>query len=392
MHVLPREPSVPRLIIDRRRAEFADRDSEERFIRHFLPERNAQLKASLLFAAAFYVAFATTDFATLGGTVVAWILMGLRVGVAVVALGAWVAVTRRPGSVSVSIGAACTLLSVALAVFMVVCWYQPGVLAWNAMSQALILMAVYVNFPNRFVYAVAIGITSSAVFAGMLLVQGNLKADDLLTLVLLLILGNALGYVAARRFHVAQREQYRASILLQQMADRDPLTGCYNRRFLQKGWLDAELERTRRYGTPLSVMLCDIDHFKRVNDTYGHAAGDQVLADFAGLLLTLTRDTVDSVIRYGGEEFLVVLPQTDLAGASALAERIRLAFAATVIRVPSGMPVSATASFGIAAVPVLAANLPASAEALIGAADAELYAAKDAGRNTVRGTLVGAAA
>jgi diguanylate cyclase len=385
--VLPRDPSSPRLTIDRRRAEFADRGSEERFIRHFLPERNAQLKASLLFAAVFYVAFGATDIALMGSTVAAWALVGLRVGVALVGLGAHAAIVRRPGSVQVSIGAACTLLVAALAVFMVVCWYQPEALAWNTMSQALILMAVYVNFPNRFLYAVAIGVGSSVVFAALLCVQGNLRADDELTLVLLLVMGNALGYIAARRFNVAQREQFRASILLQQLADRDPLTGCYNRRILQKGLLDAELERARRYGTPLSVILCDIDHFKRVNDTYGHAAGDQVLADFAGLLLTMTRDSVDSVIRYGGEEFLLVVPQTDLAGAQALAERIRLAFAGAASGAAS---VAATASFGIAALPPRAPHPPASGEALIGAADARLYAAKRAGRNTVCGTVIGA--
>jgi diguanylate cyclase (GGDEF)-like protein len=390
--VLRPPPSTPTLTIDRRRAEFTDRDSEAHFIRHFLPERNAQLKSSLLFAAAFYVAFAATDFATLGNTAIAWMLAGLRCGVALVGLGGYAAIVRRPASVPVSIGAACTLLVAALAVFMVVCWFQPQVLAWNAMSQALILMAVYVNFPNRFMYAVAIGTVSSAVFAAMLAVQGNLRADDLLTLVLLLVMGNALGYVAARRFHVAQRKQYRASILLQQVADRDPLTGCYNRRFLQKGLLNAELERARRYGTPLSVILCDIDHFKRVNDTHGHAAGDQVLADFAGLLLTLTRDTIDSVVRYGGEEFLLVLPQTDLAGAHALAERIRATFAGAVSAVGAAgadVRVAATASFGIASVPAQAAQLPASSEALIGAADAQLYAAKRGGRNTVCGTLAG---
>jgi diguanylate cyclase (GGDEF)-like protein len=375
-------PSTPSLTIDRRRAEFADRGSEDRFIGHFLPERNRQLKASLLFAAAFYVAFASTDFATLGDTAVAWMLAVLRVGVALVGLGGYAAIARRPESVRVSIGAACTLLVVALAVFMVVCWFQPEVLAWNAMSQALILMAVYVTFPNRFIYAVAIGVGSSIVFAAMLAIQGNLRADDLLTLMLLLVMGNALGTIAARRFHVAQREQFRASILLQHLADHDPLTGCYNRRFLQKGLLNAELERTRRYGTPLSVILCDIDHFKRINDTYGHAAGDQVLADFAGLLLSLTRDTIDSVVRYGGEEFLLVVPQTDLAGAQALAERIRAAFADA-----PGVAVAATASFGIASVPARAATTPASSEALIGAADAQLYAAKRGGRNTVRGTL-----
>jgi diguanylate cyclase (GGDEF)-like protein len=382
--VLPRDLSLSSLTIDRRRAEFADRASEARFTRHFLAERNRQLKASLLFAAAFYVAFAATDFATLGDTAIARMLAVLRVGVALVGLGCFAAIVRRPRSVRVSIGAACTLLVVALAVFMVVCWFQPQVLAWNAMSQALILMAVYVNFPNRFIYAAAIGVGSSAVFAAMLAIQGNLRADDLLTLVLLLVMGNALGCIAACRFHVAQREQFRASIQLQQLADRDPLTGCYNRRFLQKGLLNAELERTRRYGSPLSVVLCDIDHFKRINDTYGHAAGDQVLADFAGLLMTLTRDTVDSVVRYGGEEFLLVLPQTDLAGAQALAERIRAAFADA-----PDASIKATASFGIAAVPAQTPAPPASSEALIGAADAQLYAAKRGGRNMVCATVAG---
>jgi diguanylate cyclase (GGDEF)-like protein len=382
--VLPQDPHRPNLAIDCRRAEFADPASESRFTRQFLPERNRQLKATLQYAAAIYVAFAATDFATQGATAIAWMLMGLRIVVALVGLGCFAAIVRRPRSVRVSIRAACTLLVAALAVFMVVCWFQPQVLAWNAMSQALILMAVYVNFPNRFIYAVAIGVGSSIVFAAMLAIQGNLRADDLLTLVLLLVMGNALGYIAARRFHVAQREQFRASIQLQQLADRDPLTGCYNRRFLQKGLLNAELERTRRYGTPLSVVLCDLDHFKRINDTYGHAAGDQVLADFAGLLLSLTRDTVDSVIRYGGEEFLLVLPQTDLTGAQALAERIRAAFADA-----PGATIKATASFGIASVPAQAPVLPASSEALIGAADAQLYAAKRGGRNMVCATLAG---
>lgn len=389
---MPLQDSTSRLTIDRRRAEFTDPVFEDRFVRHFLPERNAQLKKSLVFAAVFYVVFGVTDIATLGPVATAWGLIALRVLVALVALGGYLAVSRRPESLPTSVGAACSLLVVALAVFMVVCWYQPGALAWNVMSQALIVMAVYVNFPNRFMYSVAIGVGSSAVFGAMLFIQGNLKADDLLTLVLLLIMGNALGYIASIRVHLAQREEFRSAFLLQQMADRDPLTGCFNRRILQTGLLANELARTRRYGTPLSVILCDIDHFKRINDTYGHAGGDQVLVDFAALLRSMTRETVDSVIRYGGEEFLVVLPQTDLAGAHALAERIRQVFAAAVTRVDSAEVASATASFGIATVPALHSALPESSEALIAAADAQLYAVKHSGRNAVRGTIVGAAA
>jgi diguanylate cyclase (GGDEF)-like protein len=374
--------------LHRRRAEFVDPDVEQRFIQHFLPERNAQLRASLLFAAVFYVVFGATDLAALGSTATAWTLVALRVLVALVALGGHAAIARWPDSVTVSVRAACSLLATALAVFMVLCWCQPGALAWNTMSMALIVMAAYVYFPNRFMYAAAIGVGSSLVFAVMLLVQGLLGPDDLLTLVLLLILGNLLGFITARRIHIAQRRQFRSALLQQQTAYRDPLTGCYNRRVLQKGMLEAELKRVHRYGTPLSVLLCDIDHFKRINDSHGHAAGDQVLKAFSALMLSMTRDTVDRVIRYGGEEFLIVLPQTDAPGGQALAHRIRQAFERSTITTDEGIQVRATASFGLATVhpgqhaPVM------SSEALIGQADAQLYEVKRNGRNDVRGVIV----
>ena len=376
------------LSIDPYCAEFTDREFESRFVRHFLPERNAQLRASLLVSATFYVVFGLTDIATLGSTATAWTMVGLRVLVALAALCAFAAIARHPTSVPVSIGATCGVLAVGLGVFPVLCWYQPEAMAWNLMSFALILMAIYVIFPNRFLYALAIGVGSSVVFGAMLLVQGRLKLDDIVALVLMLILGNALGTIAARRFHLAQRRQFRAAVLLQEQADRDPLTGCLNRRVFQSGLLDAELARTRRYGSALSVILCDIDHFKRVNDAYGHAAGDQVLGEFAGLLRSMARDAVDSVIRYGGEEFLLVLPQTELAGALALAERIRQAFAEAATCTANGSLVSTTASFGVASVPDRHPSPPATFEVLIAAADEQLYAAKRGGRNGVRGTVV----
>jgi diguanylate cyclase (GGDEF)-like protein len=387
LHHLP----ARRLTIDRRRAEFADRECEDRFIRHFLPERRAQLRASLLFSAFFYVVFGLTDIATLGPTPIAWAMVALRVGVALAALCACAAIARYPDSVPVSIRATCSVLVIGLAVFPVLCWYQPAAMPWNLMSLALILMAVYVIFPNRFIYSVAIGVGASLAFAAMLLVQGSLKLDDLVALVLMLILGNALGFIAARRFHLAQREQFRSAMLLQEVADRDPLTGCHNRRILERGRLDAELTRARRYGSALSVILCDIDHFKRVNDSHGHAAGDLVLGEFAGLLRSMAREGVDSVIRYGGEEFLLVLPETGLAGAHALAERIRQAFAGSATPVGNGSVVTTTASFGIACVPALHPYPPASFDALVEAADAQLYAVKHGGRNGVRGTIAAAA-
>ena len=148
------------------------------------------------------------------------------------------------------------------------------------------------------------------------------------------------------------------------------------------------MTRASRYGTAVSVILCDIDHFKAVNDTYGHTVGDQVLIAFAGLLRSMTRESVDSVIRYGGEEFLLVLPATELAGTHALADRIRVAFAGTVTSAGQGGTVSATASFGIATVPMSIPGFQTSAEAVIGVADTGLYAAKRGGRNAVSGAHV----
>lgn len=368
-----------RLTIDRRRAEFADPEFEDRFLRHFLPERNAQLKASLLFSAFFYVAFGVTDLTTLGITPIAWAMVALRVLVGVAALGGYVAVSRNPDSVQVSILSTCTVLVVGLVVFPVLCWYQPSAMAWNLMSFALVLMAVYVNFPNRFIYAVAIGVGASVEFAAMLIFQDTLNPDDILALVLMLILGNALGYIAASRFHLAQREQFRSSLLLQQLADRDPLTGCYNRRVLQSGLLDAELARARRYGSALSAILCDIDHFKRINDSFGHDVGDEVLREFAVRLASNVR-AIDLPVRYGGEEFVVVMPDTEPADARRIAERIRLHVAGSPFRVMGGQELlSVTISIGVA-VSLSGEERP---EALLKRADEALYEAKSTGRNCV---------
>jgi diguanylate cyclase (GGDEF)-like protein len=377
-----------RLALNRPRAEFSDPQIEREFLLRFLPERNRQLRSSLLFTACFYLAFGVTDFAELGYTGAAWQLLALRILVALIALGGCSAIKRRPKSPYVSVAVACTVLVMALAVFMVLCWRQPGALAWNTMSQALILMATYIYFPNRLVYSVLIGTGSSVVFGFMLMFQRQLQWDDLLTLVLLLVMGNALGYFAASRIHISQRRQFRSALLLEQTADRDPLTSCYNRRFLQKGILEAELTRAYRDGTPLSVVMCDIDHFKRINDTFGHAAGDQVLVEFAVVMLSATRETVDHVIRYGGEEFLIILPQTNAAGAFATAHRIRQLFADVVSRTSSGDISSVTASFGIASVSILNGPQTISSEALIAAADEQLYAVKHNGRNSVCGTLL----
>jgi diguanylate cyclase (GGDEF)-like protein len=158
----------------------------------------------------------------------------------------------------------------------------------------------------------------------------------------------------------------------------DELTGLYNLRHLHET-LDGEIERSRRFGQSVGLMLLDIDNFKKVNDTYGHQQGDLVLIEVGRVLRALSRD-IDEPARYGGEEMAVILPQTDVAGAELLAERMRAAVAGIEIeRLDGGGRLQVTASFGVASLPANASDK----DSLIAEADAALYRAKRSGKNRV---------
>lgn len=160
----------------------------------------------------------------------------------------------------------------------------------------------------------------------------------------------------------------------------DALTGIHNRRSILE-LLDKEIARTRRHGPPLAVVILDLDHFKSVNDTRGHPTGDRVLQHTAAVLQRTVRQC-DAIGRYGGEEFLLLLPDTSLEGAQVLAERCRERLAAEIIADDQGQPFSISGSFG------LACNehcYELAAGVLIKAADDALYRAKHGGRNRVEG-------
>lgn len=164
---------------------------------------------------------------------------------------------------------------------------------------------------------------------------------------------------------------------LRRQVNTDPLTGLFNVRYFREA-LDAELERTRRTGLPTSLMMVDLDHFKRVNDTHGHENGNRVLLHVAELLRNQTRK-LDICCRYGGEEFIIILPSTELMLANQVAERCRSLLEELPVELDDGQ-LQITASIGVA-VCSDAGQLVASQ--LIEHADQCLYKAKHQGRNQV---------
>ncbi|MEA3117802.1 MAG: hypothetical protein QOI13_1072 [Paraburkholderia sp.] len=173
---------------------------------------------------------------------------------------------------------------------------------------------------------------------------------------------------------VMQREREDAVIKLREYANRDGLTGIANRRYLETRLRD-EFSRWQRYGGELSVLLFDLDHFKSINDRFGHAVGDTVLRVIAQRVADAVR-AQDVFGRFGGEEFALLLPCTTLADAMIVAEKIRLAICDAPVEA-EGVRVSVTASVGAAAA---RPGLP-TGDVLINEADAALYSAKRQGRN-----------
>ena len=184
------------------------------------------------------------------------------------------------------------------------------------------------------------------------------------------------------KLEAALRERTRQIELL---SNTDSLTETFNRRYLGVR-LGLEIKRCVRYGRPMSVVMCDLDHFKRVNDEHGHLTGDAVLSAFAVALKNCVRDQIDWVARYGGEEFVIVLPETGADGAFSAAERYRKAAEEVAVAAPGGAVLRITASFGVATISPTAPQGPApSTDELLGLADKRLYEAKNRGRNRTVG-------
>jgi diguanylate cyclase (GGDEF)-like protein len=208
--------------------------------------------------------------------------------------------------------------------------------------------------------------------------QEKMKLLTILTKECSLVMENTLLYARLRRKHLSLEKANREIKILSRT---DSLTGCYNRGYLNEV-LPREITRALRYKRPLAVAMCDIDHFKKVNDTYGHQCGDEVLKQFVQRILELIRHNTDWLARYGGEEFLLVLPETNLDNALKLANRLRRDLAQKAIATEEDK-ISITASFGVTGFNASHFNGSISSDVLLNRVDRYLYEAKTQGRNKV---------
>lgn len=161
------------------------------------------------------------------------------------------------------------------------------------------------------------------------------------------------------------------------LAMRDDLTKAFNRRFFET-YLDEEIERARRYGSLFSIIFLDLDDLKMVNNFYGHLTGSRTLQEVAKRILSAVR-AIDKVVRFGGDEFCIILPETDQEQAIAVANRVRKSLTASVLRLDADIEISITASFGIASYPLHGLNK----DDLIRQADAAMYRVKSTTKNAV---------
>lgn len=369
--------------IARWRGEFTCPVTEASFLRDQGPVIARDLGRSLTFCSAFYLAFALTDIADLGYGSHTMLLFLARLAVALAALAGAFATRRSSAPARTAYRAATLVTTFGMAAFLLVVDFRPDDLLLHGMSMAIMLVIVYLFIPNRVATATTVAVSASIAFLILADVLGTLNPGRMLTMSMLLILANLFAAAAALRDARLWREQFSTRQILTNLSVRDPLTGTFNRRHLNAGLLDAELARAQRHGVPLTLIMCDLDGFKIINDTHGHQAGDLLLQDFARLLLAMTREGVDTVVRYGGEEFLLILPETNLARGQDLAERIRSSFA-TMHSMHGTARLATTASFGVVSARPSPQSPPVASQALIAQADELMYAAKRGGRNQVR--------
>lgn len=369
-------------------AEFTDPATEQAYLQSVQSHTARFLIIALRIWASLLIAFLPLDWLALGATPGFAVLAGMRISHAALLL--WLAFMTSRHPQWATRGWPVTLVAIAgYPLYFIYPFLVPDSEGIGLAVMLIMLLSVYVFIPNRLPLnnlIAAVGITGIVV--GMA-IQGATMQEQIISS-LVLVWPALLGYAAALRINTGSRRAFinlqeleaeierRKSLEseLQQQALTDPLTGLSNRRQYEL-LFRRELDRFRRHGTPLVVGLIDLDHFKEINDNYGHDVGDQVLCHVAELLKKPLRQS-DILGRFGGEEFICILPEADLDQARSVAERMRQSLADTRL-VQEGNSIQITATFAVTQVTAADSDL----NEVIRRVDSALYKGKNEGRNCV---------
>lgn len=377
------------------RAEFADQATELTFQKYMQQMINRQLRVVLLVWGGLLLLFAYPDYLALGLTRSFFHLLAYRVVIALAIV--CVVFTIRPETNFVTISHIVSIIVIAgFSGFMMLFYYRPDVVVWIIGVIMIQIMGLLMFIPIRFSMA-CVGAFYGVVITMITQWMMGLPKATLIGLFFLLMLPFVLGAATTIRLNILQRRQFilllqaekvnqeleleigrrqKLELQLKELAATDPLTGLYNRREYEMLFIH-EIERAKRAGSPLSVGIFDLDHFKKVNDTYGHGAGDEVLRRTAHLMQENLRH-MDIVGRLGGEEFILLLPETTRDKAAVISSRILEVLASTDMNVGTAT-VRVTATIGVTQL------LPTDQDfnAVIQRADTAMYTGKQAGRNRV---------
>jgi diguanylate cyclase (GGDEF)-like protein len=381
---------------------FQNRELEQRFEADVQDVDRRHAIRVLILIAIIYLAFLPIELVVLRGHQVIILVVAMRASFALFC-AVLVAILRRSGRrartdlvILLMVAAFC----VASTVIYMYQNYMDRPTQGFMMATVTYLMATlasYALYQARFRYQVSYGLCFAVAFAVLTWLAPPAPGIKLVVIAMFFVITNVIGMAISARIHELRRMQWLAlqqerqlgtdlkrEIIrrealeeqLREQANTDPLTGIYNRRqFFLMG--EEAVVQAMRYRRPLAAIVFDIDHFKRINDTYGHGAGDEVLKSIVGAISGILRKP-DVFCRHGGEEFSILLPESDAVGASRLAERIRSAVEKLTIRVDDHSE-HVTVSIGVA---VLSPRDKDFGD-LITRGDDALYTAKGKGRNTV---------
>lgn len=364
-----RDPINPISLIS---GEFINRGREESFFMTQLKSQLTNIRITILVLASMFLAFVVPDFLSNSGSFVRLSLLVCRLFVFVLTLTMFFLLKHvKNRRMFVLMLSACEAAVVAVFLYAIASYETPKILL-QAFS-AILLIIVFNMIMNSFVAIVFLNLTLLVGFAIVTRMFHNAASQlDRIAVIVYLLMTMGLCMVAYSR---TERLKRRQSVILEQLESlsvTDALTRCFNRMKFNDE-LHSEIERSRRYGLPMSLVLYDYDYFKLVNDKYGHPAGDLVLIRTSRLVRQSIR-TVDILARWGGEEFMLLLPDTPIGPATDLAGRIKDKIAAC----DCGPVEQVTCSFGVTEL-----RKDDTMETLLQRVDDLLYIAKQQGRNQV---------